>query len=50
MSKRKGFLSIFDCISEMCIKFRTISKKEKEYRSLIINEIIASERDVYLSD
>ena len=32
----------------MCIKFRTFWKKE-EYPSLIITEIIASERDVYLS-
>ena len=29
----------------MCIKFRTFWKKE-EYPSLIITEIIASERDV----
>ena len=32
----------------MCIKIRTLWKKE-EYPSLIITEIIASERDVYLS-
>ena len=32
----------------MCMKFRTFWKK-KEYPSLIITEIIASERDVYLS-
>ena len=32
----------------MCMKFRTFWKKE-EYPSLIISEIIASERDVYLS-
>ena len=32
----------------MCMKFRTFSNKE-EYRSVIITEIIASERDVYLS-
>ena len=32
----------------MCMKFRTFRKKE-EYPSLIITEIIASERDVYLS-
>ena len=31
----------------MCMKFRTFWKKE-EYPSLIITEIIASERDVYL--
>ena len=34
--------------SEMCMKFRTFWKKE-EYPSLIITEIIASKRDVYLS-
>ena len=33
----------------MCMKFRTFWKKKKEYPSLIITEIIASERDVYLS-
>ena len=32
----------------MCMKFRTFWKKE-EYPRLIITEIIASERDVYLS-
>ena len=32
----------------MWMKFRTFWKKE-EYPSLIITEIIASERDVYLS-
>ena len=32
----------------MCMKFRTFWK-EKEYPSLITTEIIASERDVYLS-
>ena len=41
-------MSIFDCISEMCMKFTTLEKK-KEYSSLIIAEIIASERDIYLS-
>ena len=30
----------------MCMKFRTFWKKE-EYPSLIITQIIASERDVY---
>ena len=35
------------CISEMCMKFRTFWKKE--YSSLIITEIISSERDIYLS-
>ena len=32
----------------MCMKFRTFSKKE-QYPSLIITEIIESEREVYLS-
>ena len=32
----------------MCMKFRTFWKKE-EYPSVIITEIIASERDDYLS-
>ena len=31
----------------MCMKFRTFWKKE-EYTSLIITEVILSERDVYL--
>ena len=31
----------------MCMKFRTFWKKE--YSSLVITEIIASERDIYLS-
>ena len=33
----------------MFMKFRTFRKKKEEYPSLIITEIIASERDVYLS-
>ena len=44
----KHILSIFYCITEMWMKFRTFWKKE-EYPGLIISEIIASERDVYLS-
>ena len=32
----------------MCMEF-TKSEKKEEYPSLIITEIIASERDVYLS-
>ena len=44
----KHILPIFDCISEMCMKFRTFWKKE-QYPSLIITEIIESEREVYLS-
>ena len=46
--KENTFFSVFDCISEICMKFRTFWKKE-EYSSLIITESIASERDVYLS-
>ena len=58
--KEKTF-SILDCISEMCMKFRIAflkcawnlnlehSKRKEEYPSLIVTEIIASERDVYLS-
>ena len=33
----------------MSMKFRTFWKKKEEYPSLITNEIIGSERDVYLS-
>ena len=46
--KKETFLLIFYCISEMGIKFRTFFKK-KEYPSLIITEIIAPEKDIYLS-
>ena len=46
--KGMAFFWIFYCISEMWIEFRTFWKKE-EYPSLIITEIIASERNVYLS-
>ena len=49
LKKKKDFFSTFDCISEMCMKFRTFWKKEKD-PSLIITETIASERDVYLSN
>ena len=45
--KERLFL-VFYCISEICMKFRTFWKKA-EYPSLIITEIIASERDIYLS-
>ena len=44
----KPFCEIFFCISEIFMKFRTFLKKE-EYPRLVIGEIIASERDVYLS-
>ena len=33
----------------MCMKFRTFWKKKEKYPSLIITEIIPSERDLYLS-
>ena len=33
----------------MCMKFRTFWNKKEEYPSLIITEIIASKRFVYLS-
>ena len=46
--KKKYILSILDCISEMFMKLKLFEKK-KEYPSLIITEIIASERDGYLS-
>ena len=29
VSKKESFLSIFDCISEMCMKFRTFLKKRR---------------------
>ena len=45
--KEKLFVDFY-CISEMCMKFRTFWKK-KEYPSLIITEIIASERDISLN-
>ena len=41
-------MSIFDYISEMSMKFKKSEKKE-EYPSLIITEIIASERFVDLA-
>ena len=48
LSKKKRLFLIFYCISEMCMKLRTFWKK-KEYPSVIILAIIASEIDVYLS-
>ena len=47
--KKKTILWIFYWISEMCMNFQNILRKEKEYPGLIITEIIASERDIYLS-
>ena len=46
--KERDFFKIFYWINEICMKFRKFRKKE-EYPSVIITEIIASERDVYLS-
>ena len=46
--KKERLFLIFYCISEMCMKLRTFWKKE-EYPSLIIAEIIPSERYIYLS-
>ena len=48
ISQKKDFFWIFDCISEMCMKFRPFSKKD-EYSSLIISEIIDAERRGYLN-
>ena len=47
--KKKTILWIFYWISEMCMNFKNILRKEKEYPGLIITEINASERDIYLS-
>ena len=46
--KNESLFVSFYSVSEMCMKFRTFWNKE-EYPSLIITEIIASKRDVYLS-
>ena len=46
--KNERLFLIFYCISEMCMKFSTFWKKEA-HPSLIITEIIASERDIYWS-
>ena len=46
--KNERLFLIFYSIPEMCMKFSTFWKKE-EYPSLIITEIIASERDFYFS-
>ena len=49
ISKAKDFFRIFDCISEMCMKFRAFSKKTHEYPSLIFPEIIYAERRGHLN-
>ena len=48
ISETKDFFLIFDCISEMCMKFRAFSKKD-EHSSLIISEIIDAEKRHYLN-
>ena len=47
--KKETLFVIFYCISEICMKFTTFWRKKEEYPSVIITEIISSERDVYLS-
>ena len=47
MSETKDIFLIFYCISGMFMKFRAFSKKN-EYPSLIISEIIDTERRGYL--
>ena len=47
LKKQRLFL-IFYCTSQMCMKLRKFWEK-KQYASVIITEIIASERDIYLS-
>ena len=49
MSKIKLFLWSFFCISEMCMKFKTVREKKYEYPSLIISEIMDCERGGYLN-
>ena len=48
ISETKDVFSIFYCISGMCIKFRKFEKKD-EHPSLVISEIIDSERVGYLN-
>ena len=48
ISKRNGSFSIFYCILK-CAWILEHSEKKEEYPSLIITDIIGSERDVYLS-
>ena len=47
ISKRKGFLSIFYYISEMCMQEHF--EKKDEYPSLIISKIMDCERGGYLN-
>ena len=48
ISETKDVFWIFYCISGMCIKFRTILKKD-EHPTLVISEIVDSERVGYLN-
>ena len=48
MFKTKDFFWIFDCLSEIYMKWRTFSK-EGESSGLSISEIINSKRGGYLS-
>ena len=48
MFKAKDFFWTFYCVSEICIKWRTFSKKG-EFSSLSISEIIDSKIGGYLS-
>ena len=48
ISETKYLFWIFNCISEMCMKFRAFKKKEG-YPRLIISEIIDAERRGYLT-
>ena len=47
ISETKDFSRIFYCISGICIKFGNFEKKD-EHPSLVISEIIDSERVGYL--
>ena len=46
--KKEDIIYIFSCISKMCMKFRTIWKKD-ESPSLSISKIIESKGDCYLN-
>ena len=47
--KTKAFFSIFYCVSEIYMKWRTFSKKKGESSSLSISEIIDSKSGGYLN-
>ena len=44
--KKERLFLVYYCISEMCMKLKTFWEK-KEYPSLIITEIIESERNIF---